>query len=86
MKFDRRTQPRKNVMIEFDGNLIPFRLWCAGHGVSYTIMYQRIFVANWSVEKALTHPVKSPSHRRTRRYDPADNVLVKSAARREAYL
>lgn len=85
MRGDRRFGAKNEIMIEFDGNQIPFRLWCRGHGLNYMTMYRRLYVYGWTLERALTAPVKSPGQRRTRRYDPRDNPLVKKGAYRCAY-
>ena len=49
---------RSNVKVEFRGQVMVLKDWAAKVGMDYRNVWQRIFVLGWSVERALTTPVK----------------------------
>jgi len=49
---------RNNVHLRFNGKTKTIAEWAKETGISYNTLYARINKLNWSVEKALTTPVK----------------------------
>lgn len=58
---DHRTQmnnTRATRLIEYHGKLTPLSVVAAEHGMTTTLLHQRIFKLGWPLERALASPVK----------------------------
>lgn len=42
----------------YKGDYKTLREWAAKTGISYSTLYNRLFAYNWSLEQALTRPLK----------------------------
>ena len=48
------------IQIEYDGEIKQLAIWADEVGMQYRTLYNRIFVRKWSIEDALTKPVRKP--------------------------
>lgn len=65
---------RDNVRVEWRGESLTVPEWARRTGITKTAIWQRLHVLNWSVEKALTTPV------RQRRRSTDDQIRPRAAA------
>jgi len=57
IKHNTRFQPN-NINISFNGKTQSLMNWANKHNIKYNVLWVRIYKYNWSIEKALTTPVK----------------------------
>lgn len=49
---------RNNVIVEYNGEKVNLRNLCDNLNVKYSVVYNRIFLSNWTLEKAISTPKK----------------------------
>lgn len=54
---DELAEKRTKLQVTFKGKTMGLAGWATEIGIHYTVLYDRIFVRNWDVEKAMTTPV-----------------------------
>lgn len=55
---------RNNVYLELNGEKKTIHQWCKEYGIDYAVVYQRIRKLGYTIEEALTTPVKKQKNRR----------------------
>lgn len=49
---------RKNIYLTHNNKTQLLLDWSKEYGINYTTLYNRIYISNWSIDKALTTPIK----------------------------
>lgn len=64
-RVEQANNKRNTRYVEYEGRMVPLGILAASHGLSPDRLRRRLFELGWSVERAVTTPVRPYSNRRT---------------------